>query len=97
MGPSVSSSNGPPGAIQQVLPVLFLPLQVTLKTEGAQVRSQVGSPSSGFYFGTEGLSPHPSVALSLLNSCLSFQAPSRPLLLGEGTTGRLCAGPRRHG
>ena len=94
MGPFMSSSNGSPGIIQQVLPVIFFPLQVMLKTEGARVRSQVGSASSGF--GTGALSPHHSVALSLFNSCLSFQALSRPLLLGEGATGRLCAGPQRH-
>lgn len=74
----------------------FFSLQVTLKTEGAQVRRQVRSAYSVFYFGDRSPFPKSSIALSPFNSCFSSQHLTWPLLLGEEAMGLLCAGPQRH-
>lgn len=65
MDPFGSSNNGPLDTIEQILPIICLPLQVTLKTGGARVRSQVGSAGSVFYFGTGVLSPFLCCPLSI--------------------------------
>lgn len=97
MGPFVSSlSNSSPDVIKQALSVISLSLQLTLMTGGAQVRSQVGSADSVFYFGTGVLPFHSPIALSPFNACFSFQALTCPQLLVEGIMGLLCAGRLRH-